>query len=128
MKLELILKGRTETRIESNRLKSKSRVVGVAGVCPIRVEEGLEGATEGQPESAEGAEDDEREGVADNPFAQATQEHEDTTKEEVGRSSGGSATTRSSPSHQDTAKRRKRQKKANKSTASGQRNYERDQG
>ena len=45
-------------------------VCGVArgGEGAVRVEGGCEGAGEGEPEGAEAAEDDEREGVADDPL------------------------------------------------------------
>jgi len=54
------------------------RCVGAVGVV-----KGLECGGKGEPEGAEGHEDDEREGVANYEFQEATDEHEEATEEEV---------------------------------------------
>ena len=56
---------------------------GVGDVGAVRVEPGHECGGEGEPEGAEGAEDDEGEGVADEEFADGAEDHEDAAEAEV---------------------------------------------
>ena len=47
------------------------------GVCSLSVERGSQGHSEGEPEGTEGTEDDEGEGVADNPLVKLVLMSED---------------------------------------------------
>lgn len=60
-----------------------SRACRIGDIGAIGVVEGLEGSAEGEPEGTKGAEDDEGEGVADDPFTDAAENHEEATEEEV---------------------------------------------
>ena len=82
---------KSKARIES-RLRQPQRIAWIAHsrrhfsrirhVRSVSIEPGHKRAAERAPESAEGAENDEGEGVADDPFTNGTENHEDRTEEE----------------------------------------------
>ena len=55
---------------------------GIGHIGAIGIEPGDEGESQGTPEGAVGSEDDEGEGVADNPLADSRQDHEDGTEDD----------------------------------------------
>ena len=58
----------TETDIEPNRLQPRAALNCGVGIGAIRVVDGLEGGSETEPEGAERGEDDEGEGVTEDPL------------------------------------------------------------
>jgi hypothetical protein len=58
----------TNADIEPNTLQARAIRLALCAVCKVRVVKGLEGSSVAEPESAEGCEDDEREGVTEDPL------------------------------------------------------------
>lgn len=74
---------RLQPRRVSRLSHRSSRSSRIGHVRTIRIVIGLQGCTEGEPEGAKGAENDEGEGVADDPFADGANDHEEAAEEEV---------------------------------------------
>lgn len=92
----------TKACVESNSLETFGRVGG-RRVSSIRVEKGLQGRAEGEPESPKSAKDDEGESVAKEEFTDRTKDHQESTKEEVCTDIRCTAAPGTSPSHEYTA-------------------------
>lgn len=86
--------------MESRTCQSSRYIIRIRGILAVSVESRGEGRAEGEPESSEGAEDDEGEGIAEKELEDAAETHEEAANEVVGAYRGDAVPARSPPAHQ----------------------------
>lgn len=90
----------TETCMKTRALEPQGRISWIGRVGAIGIEGRREGCSEGEPESTEGAENDERKGVAEEELEDAAKGHEKPSDEVVRSGGRGASSTSAHPAHQ----------------------------